>query len=63
MVARLLLRLPSDHGVPMLTGLVYGLLTWMVAYFVVIPALSPQLLAVYAPAFIIQHIVYGVVAG
>jgi hypothetical protein len=58
---RRMLRLPSDLGVPMLTGLVYGLMTWMVAYFVAIPALSPRLLTVYAPAFIIQHIVYGVV--
>jgi hypothetical protein len=62
-VARRILRLPSDFGTPMLTGLVYGLLTWMVAYFVVVPVLRPQLLAVYAPAFIIQHIVYGMVTS
>jgi hypothetical protein len=57
------LRLPSDLGTPLLTGLVYGMITWLVAYFVIVPALSPQLLAVYAPAFIIQHIVYGVVTS
>ena len=27
------------------------------------PALLPQLIAVYAPAFIIQHIVYGSATG
>ncbi len=58
-----LLRLPSDLGTPMLTGLVYGMITWLVAYFVIVPALSPQLLEVYTPAFIIQHIVYGVVTS
>jgi hypothetical protein len=62
-VARRILRLPSDFGTPMLVGLVYGMLTWMVAYFVVVPVLRPQLLAVYAPAFIIQHIVYGMVTS
>ena len=58
-----LLRLPSDLGAPLLTGLVYGMVTWLVAYFVIVPVLSPQLLEVYAPAFIIQHIVYGVVTS
>jgi uncharacterized YccA/Bax inhibitor family protein len=62
-VARRILRLPSDFGTPMLVGLVYGMLTWMAAYFVVVPVLRPQLLAVYAPAFIIQHIVYGMVTS
>lgn len=57
------LRLPSDLGTPLLTGLVYGMITWLIAYFIVVPALSPELLAVYAPAFIIQHIVYGVVTS
>jgi len=57
------LRLPSDLGTPLLTGLVYGMITWLVAYFIVVPVLSPQLLEVYAPAFIIQHIVYGVVTS
>jgi hypothetical protein len=28
-----------------------------------LPTLLPQLVAVYAPAFIIQHIVYGTVTG
>jgi hypothetical protein len=58
LVTRRLFRLPSDVGVPAVTGLTYGLLIWLVAYLVA-PALIPQLMVVAAPAFIIQHIVYG----
>jgi hypothetical protein len=61
-VSRRLLRLPSDYGAPAISGLVFGLLIWLVAYLVV-PVLLPQLMSVYAPNFIIQHIVYGTVAG
>ena len=56
------LRLPSDFGVPVVAGLVFGLLIWLGA-FLALPAVLPQLIAVYAPAFIIQHIVYGTVTG
>jgi hypothetical protein len=62
-VTRRWLHLPSDFGTPVLAGLVYGLLVWLVAYFVVLPVVDPFLLDSYAPAFIIQHIVYGVVTG
>jgi hypothetical protein len=61
-VMRRMMGLPSDLGVPAVTGLSFGLLIWLVAYLVV-PALAPQLMAVYAPVFIIQHIVYGTVTG
>lgn len=56
------LRLPSDYGVPAVAGLVFGLLLWLLAYMTV-PALIPQLMAVYAPAWIMQHIIYGTVTG
>jgi hypothetical protein len=59
---RQVLRLPSDFGVPLVAGLVFGLLLWLGA-FLALPTLLPQLVAVYAPAFIIQHIVYGTVTG
>ena len=62
-VTRRWLHLTSDFGTPVMAGLVYGLLIWMVAYFVVLPLVNPVLLEVYAPAFIIQHVVYGVVLG
>jgi len=62
-VTRRGLHLTSDFGTPIMAGLVYGLLIWMVAYFVVLPQLNPALLEVYPPAFIIQHVAYGVVLG
>jgi hypothetical protein len=62
-VTRRWLHMTSDFGAPVLAGLIYGMLIWMVAYFVVLPLLNPTLLEVYAPAFIIQHVVYGVVLG
>jgi len=61
--SRRIARLPSDFGVPAVTGLAYGLLIWLAAYFVVAPALSPLFLAIYAPALIIQHVVFGTIAG
>ena len=62
-VKRRALRLPSDYGVPVLAGLIYGLMIWFVAYFLVLPVLNPALLDTYAPSFVIQHMVYGVVTG
>ncbi len=62
-VTRRWLHLTSDFGTPVMAGLVYGLLIWMAAYFVVLPLLNPALLDVYTPAFIIQHVAYGVVLG
>jgi len=62
-VSRRVLRLPSDYGVPVLAGLIYGMALWALAYFVVLPILNPALLDTYAPSFIIQHIIYGVVTG
>ena len=62
-VTRRILHLTSDFGTPILAGLIYGLLIWMVAYFIVLPIFNPALLDVYAPAFIIQHVVFGIVTG
>jgi hypothetical protein len=59
-VTRRVWRLPSDYGAPAVSGLVFGLLIWLVAY-LALPALLPQLMAVSAPAFIIQHIGFGTV--
>jgi hypothetical protein len=62
-VTRRVLHLTSDFGTPVLAGLIYGLLLWMVAYFAVLPIVNPLLLDSYTPAFIIQHVVYGAVTG
>ena len=48
---------------PVLAGLIYGLMIWFVAYFLVLPVLNPAMLDTYAPSFVIQHMVYGVVTG
>lgn len=62
-VLRRILNLPSDLGVPVLSGLIYGMALWMVAYFLVLPLVNRFLLGTYAPAFIVQHLVYGMVTG
>jgi hypothetical protein len=62
-VTRRWLHLPSDFGIPLVAGLAYGLLIWLIAYFVVLPLVDPWLLESYAPAFVVQHIVYGSVTG
>jgi uncharacterized YccA/Bax inhibitor family protein len=62
-VIRRWLQLPSDFGIPVVAGLAYGLLIWLIAYFVALPLADPRLLESYAPAFVVQHIVYGSVTG
>lgn len=62
-VTRRLLRLTSDFGTPVLAGLIYGMLIWLLSYFIILPLLNPVLLETYAPSFIIQHIIYGAVTG
>jgi hypothetical protein len=62
-VTRRVLHLTSDFWTPVLAGLIYGMLLWMAAYFVVLPIVDPALLETYSPAFILQHLVYGMVTG
>ena len=62
-MTRRVFHLPSDFGTPLMAGLIYGLLIWMVAYFVVLPIIDPSLRETYAPAFVVQHLVYGAVTG
>lgn len=62
-VTRRIFKLPSDMGVPVLSGLIFGFGLWLVAYFIVLPITNPSLLDMYQPAFIAQHLVYGIVLG
>lgn len=62
-VTRRIMHLPSGFGVPLVSGLVYGLLIWLVAYAVFVPLMNPTLALLFSPAFIIQNFVYGVVLG
>lgn len=55
--------LPSGFGIPMVSGMIYGLGIWLIAYFIVLPLANPTLLSIYAPGFIIQNLVYGTVLG
>ena len=60
---RRVLHLTSEFGTLLMAGLIYGLLIWMAAYFVVLPSFNPSLRETYAPAFVVQHLVYGAVTG
>jgi len=62
-MSRRVLQLTSEFGMPLLTGLVYGMVIWMLAYFVVLPAIDSTLMQTYAPVYLVQHIVYGLVTG
>jgi hypothetical protein len=62
-VTRRVLGLTSEFGTPLMAGLIYGLLIWLVGYFIVLPRINPLLLETYAPSFVIQHLVYGAVTG
>ena len=63
LLMRRIARRRSNAGLPEVAGLVYGLLIGLVAFFGVIPMLVPLLLQIYAPALLIQHLVYGAVTG
>lgn len=60
---RSVLRIPSTFGAPIVAGLIYSMLVWFLAYFIVLPILNPTLLDMYAPSFIFQHLAYGLVLG
>jgi hypothetical protein len=62
-MTRRVLHLTSDFGTPLMAGLIYGMLIWVLGYFVVLPLVNPLLLETYAPAFVIQHLIYGAVTG
>jgi len=57
------LKVTTEFGAPVIGGLVYGLTLWLFAYFIALPLFNPLLLDAYAPAFIIQNIVYGTTVG
>ncbi len=63
LLTRRVLQLPTDFGTPILSGLIYGMMIWMLAYFVALPIMDSALMQTYAPAFIVQHLVYGMVLG
>lgn len=63
-VVRRVFHLPTAFGSSVVAGLIYGFAVWMLAYFVLLPIFNPVLAqGTYAPSFIIQHLVYGIVTG
>ena len=57
------LNLTTDFGTPLLVGLVYGLLIFVVAYTIALPAVNPTLLGSVLAPFIAQNMVFGVSVG
>ncbi len=56
-------NMPLGYGAPMVLGFVYGLAIWLIAYFVVLPLVNLLVLEIYAPAFLIQNLTYGLTTG
>ena len=58
LITRSIWQLPSDLGVPAVSGLTFGLLVWLAGY-LMLPVWLPELMVVVLPAFIMQHIAFG----
>lgn len=56
-------NMPLSYGAPMVLGFVYGLAIWLIAYFIALPLVNPLILEIYAPAFLIQNLTYGLATG
>lgn len=57
------LHLTTDFGLPIYAGLVYGMLIFFVAYFLILPPLNPQFANYSMGALIAQNIVFGICLG
>ncbi len=57
------LKLTTDFGLALLAGMIFGMMIWLLAYFVSLPQIDSALLETYVPAYIVQHLVYGLVTG
>lgn len=54
---------PTRAGVPLLLGLAYGLLLWLIAIVCIVPRLDTWLAEIAPLTFFLQHLVYGGVLG
>jgi hypothetical protein len=57
------LRLPSAFGLPVLIGLVYGIVIFLGAFFVALPLINPTLASWTPGPVLAQNIVFGVCLG
>jgi RNA polymerase sigma-70 factor (ECF subfamily) len=54
---------PTRAGVPLLVGLAYGLLLWLIAIVCIVPRLDTWLAEIAPLSFFLQHLVFGAVLG
>lgn len=57
------LRLPSAFGLPALSGLVYGIIIFLGAFFVVLPLTNPTLVQFSMGPVLAQNLAFGVCLG
>jgi len=56
--------LDHNHLLPRwLVGMVYGLLTWVLAVYLILPGIGSSLVAIPTLHFILAHLVYGLALG
>lgn len=53
----------TDFGMPMLFGLCYGLVIFVIAYFLILPVLNVTLLDSSQPPVLAQNMIYGICLG
>lgn len=63
LVSNRLLHLTTDFGLPVYVGLVYGMLIFFVAYFLILPAINPMLADSPMGPLIAQNVVFGMCLG
>jgi hypothetical protein len=57
------LHLTTDFGFPIYVGLVYGLLCFLVSFFIILPVVNPTLQNSYMGPVMVQHLVFGIGLG
>lgn len=55
------IRLNSESGMPVVAGLIFGTVTWLLARYGILPTLGTEVYA--RPAFLIAHMVFGATLG
>jgi hypothetical protein len=62
-VTHRLLHLTTEFGLPVYIGLSYGLVVFVVAYFIILPFINPALTEQYVPSLLAQNVIFGMVLG
>ncbi len=56
-------HLTTDFGLPIYIGLIYGLLIFLAAYFVILPSINPELRNSDMAPVLVQNMVFGIAVG